>query len=235
MIYVTSDLHGIAPAEFQALLSLAPVTDRDTLYVLGDVIDRGDYGVELLTLLSGMENVQLLAGNHEAMLLSCAFLFEEVTEDSLSRLDAGRLALLSNWLANGAEPTLKGLRELRNRDPELLEGILEDLRDAPLYDVVEANGKTFLLTHAGLGHFAPDKRLSEYTADEFLWTRPTLSDRYFAKTRTVFGHTPVSFFGQGASDRALHTETWSCIDTGSGHGGKPMLLRLEDMKEFYLP
>jgi hypothetical protein len=32
----------------------------------------------------------------------------------------------------------------------------------------------------------------------------------------------------------LQTDTWINIDTGAGSGMAPMLLRLDDMQEFYL-
>jgi serine/threonine protein phosphatase 1 len=233
MIYVSSDLHGVSPQDFKTLLSTAGFTDQDTLYILGDVIDRGDHGIDLLLMFSEMPNAQLILGNHESMLLGCDFLLDDVTEDSLNRLTGEKLSLLSNWLANGAAPTLAGLKALRSRDPELVWGIMDYLKDAPLYEIVSAGGKNFVLTHSGLGNFCADKRLSQYTADELLWTRPALTDRYFNRAMVVFGHTPTASFGTPKS-RALSTDTWICIDTGSGHGGQPMLLRLDDLSEFYL-
>ena len=54
--------------------------DDDFLYILGDVIDRnGDGGVAMLRWIIARPNVQLLMGNHEAMMLDCDF----EDEDSL--------------------------------------------------------------------------------------------------------------------------------------------------------
>ena len=233
MIYVTSDLHGCHPDEFQALLDRAGFSDDDFLFILGDVIDRGQYGAELLLWLTQQPNMQLLLGNHEALLLACSFLFEEVTEDSLADLNAQKLALLENWMENGGSPTLAGLRKILRRDPELIQGMLEDLQDAPLYEILDVNGRTYILTHAGLGNFRPDKPLEDYSPEELLMARPTLDARYFSRATVIFGHTPTSFFGETYRGKALHTPTWICIDTGAACGGKPMLLRLEDGKEFY--
>ena len=41
MIYVTSDLHG-SFKEFKELLKLINFNDDNYMYILGDVIDRGD-------------------------------------------------------------------------------------------------------------------------------------------------------------------------------------------------
>ena len=52
MIYVTSDLHGYPLDGFLQLLDKAGFGERDFLFVLGDVIDRGEHGVELLRWIS---------------------------------------------------------------------------------------------------------------------------------------------------------------------------------------
>ena len=49
MIYAASDLHGCSVESFQALLDSAGFSEEDFLYILGDVIDRGEYGAELLS------------------------------------------------------------------------------------------------------------------------------------------------------------------------------------------
>jgi len=88
MIYATSDLHGYPLPEFQRLLDKARFSDGDFLFVLGDVVDRnGDGGIAMLEWMMLQPNVQLVLGNHEAMLLSCGFLFQEITDDLVSRLD----------------------------------------------------------------------------------------------------------------------------------------------------
>ena len=132
MIYVTSDLHGCSVRQFKALLDSASFTDEDFLFILGDVIDRGEYGAELLLWLTEQTNMQLILGNHEALLLACDFLFEEITEESLSRLKEEQLLLLQNWMENGGSATMNGLWKLNKQDPELVAGIIEYLQDCPL-------------------------------------------------------------------------------------------------------
>lgn len=177
--------------------------------------------------------MQLLLGNHEAMLLACDFLFEEVTEESLDRLNNEQINLLGSWICNGGAPTLTGLKRILKRDAELLFGILDYLRDAPLYECIKVNGKRFVLVHAGLDNFHPARRLSDYTPDEFLWVRPTLQTTYFDDATVIFGHTPTEFFGDQFQGRAVKTPSWICIDTGAAKGNSPMLLRLDDLMEIY--
>lgn len=234
MVYITSDLHGCPLSEFRALLKSAGFSDDDYLFVLGDVIDRGEYGSELLRWMAEQPNIQLILGNHEAMLLSVSdWLFDEVSDESLDRLDVQKLELLNNWYANGAAPTIKGLRKLLKEEPDILEGILDYLQDAPLYDVVEVAGEKYILVHSGLENFRKDRLLDDYIPDELLWARPTLDTRYFDNATVIFGHTPTEYFGEQYCGKIVKTDTWICIDTGAATGNKPVLLRLDDLKAFY--
>lgn len=233
MIYVTSDLHGCHPNVFRQLLDRADFGEDDFLFVLGDVIDRGEYGAELLLWLTEQPNIQLILGNHEAMLLACGFLFEEVTDESLNRLAGEQIGLAANWVMNGGDPTMKGFRRLFRQDPELVAGILDYLRDAPLYEALEVNGRDFVLVHAGLGNFHPSRPLSDYPPEELLWTRPAPDTRYYEDATVILGHTPTEYYGSQYRGRSLHTDTWIDIDTGAAMGHTPMLLRLDDGAEFY--
>ena len=233
MIYVTSDLHGCPLDEFQQLLNRASFTDDDFLFILGDVIDRGKNGAELLLWLTEQPNMQLILGNHEALLLACSFLFEEVTEESLEKLTTVQITLLENYINNGGTPTLIGMKKLLNQNSELVDGILDYLRDAPLYECIEVNNKNYILVHAGFDNFHPNKKLSDYAADELLCARPHLTTHYFNDTTVVFGHTPTEYYGQEYKGKALKTSTWICIDTGASNGCLPMILRLDDLAEFY--
>ena len=234
MIYVTSDLHGYPLPDFLRLLEKARFSDADDLIVLGDVIDRnGDGGIEMLRWMVQQVNVRMILGNHEAMLLSCRFLFDSITDESLAKFDQEKMGLLSTWMMNGAEPTLKSLRELFREDEDTAWEIIGYLKEAPLYEVVDASKKRYLLVHSGLGNFSKTKRLSAYTPDELLWTRPDIHDQYFQKTVTVLGHTPTEYYGTEYKGRILRTDTWINIDTGAANGNAPMLLRLEDEQPFY--
>ena len=95
MIYVASDLHGYSIDSFLRLLKKASFGDSDELYVLGDVNDRnGDGGIAMLRWMMNRPNVEFLLGNHEAMMLSCSFLFEEITDENVDKLTSEQLQLL---------------------------------------------------------------------------------------------------------------------------------------------
>ena len=64
MDYCISDIHGYYGL-FCRLLDKIRVGDKDKLYVLGDIIDKGPDSIRLAKLLFSMPNVYCIAGNHE--------------------------------------------------------------------------------------------------------------------------------------------------------------------------
>ncbi|MBO6060594.1 MAG: metallophosphoesterase [Clostridia bacterium] len=234
MTYAISDLHGYPVDKFKALLDKANFSDSDMLYILGDVIDRsGDGGVSLLRYIMAQPNFEFILGNHEDMLLSCSFLFDEVTDESIDALIAENVDAYYDYLYNGGGVTLESLRKLEKDQPGAVGDMLDYLRDAPHIGAVTVGGRDFLLVHSGLGGFSPDKKLKDYTAADLLWTRPELDTEYFDDITTVFGHTPTLYYGDEYAGRVIKTRTWINIDVGCSQGYPPALLRLNDLEVFY--
>lgn len=236
MVYLTSDLHGLPLSKLKQLLDSVNFNDNDWLYILGDVVDRqNDGGIEILKWLLEQPNAQLILGNHEAMLLSCDFVFEEITNESIDNFTQEKMELLMNYTQNGGDVTLKALRILMQTEPDTVADILDYLREAPLYETVSVgDNKDFLLVHSGLDNFDKNKKLDNYTADEMLWTRPNINQEYFDNIMTVFGHTPTVYYGSEHKGKILRTKTWIDIDVGVSDGNSPVLLRLDDLREFSL-
>lgn len=232
MTYVISDLHGYRIKKLKELLEKANFSENDRLYILGDVIDRnGDGGIGVLQWLIKQPNAELIMGNHEAMLLACDFIFENVTDAFLEDFGEKKNRLLINYLFNGGGVTLRNLAKL---DVEARYKIVDYLRSCPLYKEVNVNGEKYILVHAGLDNFSPDKKISDYSANELLWTEPELNDEYYDYIHTVFGHTPTHLFGEQYNGKIVKTRTWTCIDCGATSGNEPVLFRLDDKKEFKL-
>lgn len=207
------------------------LTARDTLYVLGDVIDRGPDGIRILQDMNTRPNVFPLLGNHEFTAAVCLpWLMEEVTEQSLADLDETQLAALSEWLTNGGGPTLRALKQLGREERE---DILDYIQEMELYAEVEAGGRSFVLTHSAPEHFKPDKPLDSYELQDFLFGRPEPEAVYFPNKILVFGHTPTRILG--GEDKIFRRETWVDIDCGCVFpGGRLGCLCLDTMEEFYV-
>lgn len=230
MIYVISDLHGYPLDKFTGLLNKAGFGRNDFLYILGDVVDRnGDGGVEMLDWLMYQTNVQLIMGNHEASLLACSFLFDEITEDVVESLNAEMVDIMTRYEMDGGDVTLRAMHALSKDNQQ---DILDYLRDCPKYETVSVGGRDYILVHSGLENFSSDKRIEDYADDELLWASPDMETVYYKNIMTVFGHKPTFTFGNEYEGKIIYTDTWINIDAGAGYGREPVLLRLDDMQEF---
>lgn len=212
-------------------------SSRDTLYILGDVIDRGPDGIRILQDMNARPNVIPILGNHEFTAAMCLpWLMEEVTDKSLDSLKDDQIAALSEWIANGGGPTL---RDLQRMSREEREEILEYFREMELYAEVDAGGRTFVLVHAGLNHFDPKKPLTAYQLPDFLFGRPAMDGQYYPDKFLIFGHTPVRLLrkqmGEPSSDTIFRRGNQIAIDCGCVfRGGRLGCLCLDTMEEFYV-
>ncbi len=230
MHYVISDLHGYALEAFLRLLEKASFSAEDTLYVLGDVIDRRNGGPKLLRWMMAQPNVKLILGNHEAMMLNCESFIDGTPMDAPCNLSYTKRNAFWLWEGNGGDATMDALSAMR--DKEILY-MLDYVKRAPLYLEVTVGERRFVLTHSGLGNFDADKPLEDYEERELLWERPMPQTRYYEDRTVVFGHTPTLLYSDATPGRPLITDTWINIDVGAGKGLKPLLYRLEDGHEFY--
>lgn len=225
-----SDIHGCFD-KYKAMLREIEFSSRDTLYVLGDVIDRGPDGVKILQDMSSRPNVIPILGNHEFTAAVCLpWLMEEITRQSLAKLDKTQISILNEWLINGGGTTLKSLQQLGREERE---DILDYIREMELYAEVEAGGRSFVLTHAGLGAFSPAKPLDSYELQDFLFVRPKPDSVYYPDKILVFGHTPTRLLW--GKDKIFRNGTMIDIDCGCVFpGGCLGCLCLDTMEEFYV-
>lgn len=190
MIYVVSDIHGEYD-QFITLLEKLNMNEEDKMYVLGDVLDRGPHPIESLVLMMLIPNIIPIAGNHELMALVCLdYLNREVTDESIEELDEKAIARIFDWKKNGGGSTISEFSKL---DEEMRQGILDYLRTFSCYEELNVGGIDYVLVHAGLGNFSPDRKLEDYALEELLWERPDYSKAYFKDKIVVTGHTPTKF------------------------------------------
>ena len=64
MRYIVSDIHGEYEL-FKLLLERIKFSSEDTMFICGDIIDKGPQSVRLAKEISGMHNVNCIIGNHE--------------------------------------------------------------------------------------------------------------------------------------------------------------------------
>ncbi len=186
--YVISDIHGQYDM-FLDVLKKIDLKDEDTLYVLGDVLDRGPHPIKVLLKLMEMPNAICLTGNHEYMAVEClSFLLTEVTDLALDELDVKTLGNLVTWQYNGAKSTIDEFRELSR---EMQEEVIEFIKDFSIYEEVCVNGQDYLMVHAGLGNFEPSKDIEDYSLKDIIWDRAEYEKKYYDDKIVITGHTPT--------------------------------------------
>lgn len=230
MIYAMSDIHGCYD-KYRAMLSEIEFKSTDTLFILGDVIDRGPDGVKILQDMNARSNVFPILGNHEFTAAMCLpWLSQEITSQSLDSLTSGQISALGEWIANGGGPTLRSLQQLSQEERQ---DILEYFQEMELYAEVEAGGRSFVLTHAAPKNFEPEKPLDSYELQDFLFGRPNLETVCCMDKILVFGHTPTRLLG--GQNRIFRSGFMIDIDCGCVfQGGRLGCLCLDTMKEFYV-
>lgn len=227
MTYVLSDIHG-NERRFGSIMKQIGLKPEDTLYVLGDVVDRHPGGIRILRKLMEMPNVKMLLGNHEYMMLRA---LGHPVDDNL---DDGRAA--EHWYRNGGQVTHRSFKWQRR---VVRKEIIEYLRSLPLEYDVEVGGKRYKLVHAAPAEFYDPYDLKYRNPTHFaVWRRLDREELLSTGYTLIFGHTPTAYF---QPDRPM--ELWYGpgrigIDCGSGYPegdgmGRLACLRLEDGKVFY--
>ena len=232
MVYVTGDIHGMYD-KFVELLEMIQLKDEDTLYVLGDVVDRGPHPIRTLLKLMEMPNVVCIVGNHELMALDgLRFLNTEITEESLKSADTEMLGNLLSWQINGCEPTVAEFREL---DAEQRKEVIDFILDFSMYEELTVAGKKYLLVHAGLGDYRPEKKITDYSLKNLVWDRADYDTQYFEDVYVVTGHTPTQFIDGNPNPGYIYrSKNHIAIDCGSSMpGGRLAAICLDTGEEFY--
>ncbi len=218
MQYVMSDLHGRYDL-FLRMLEKIRFGDRDTLYFLGDAADRGPEGVRCIKALMAWPNVLPLLGNHEDML-------RRAIRDHADRRN------FRNWTENnGGDVTWTAYRAL---PPSERREIADWLDALPLYYELRTGGRDFLLAHAGVGGYAPEKDLQACTPDDFLRGRTDYSRVYYADRLLVTGHTPTALIDPRSRGRIWRGNNHIAIDCGAVFLGTLGCLCLDTLEEFYV-
>ncbi len=169
--FVIADIHGCCRTFQELIFSTLKLTKADSLFLLGDYIDRGpdSRGVieTIINLIESGYAVYPLLGNHEQMLLDAA-------------TDIGAY----NWLCEGGQETLRsyGTKCIKEIPVRHL-NFLQSLSVMHLID-------THVFVHAGLD-FNLNNPLIESSVFSKLWSRNycKVSPQTIGGRKIVSGHT----------------------------------------------
>jgi serine/threonine protein phosphatase 1 len=200
------------------LLKTIEFNEGDTLYLLGDIIDRGENSLKCLEISRLIPNIICLMGNHEKMLV-----------DYFIKND-------NEWLKHGGRETIQQVvkKHGKAKAVDYWYQLLQWLQGLPALIEISVSGTLYSLSHAG---FNSSQSLDSQTTNDFLENRenfyycPALKERHW-----VFGHTPTALL-RNSSDCSVWKDPVYAdktnIDCGCVYGGALAALRLDDGKIFY--
>lgn len=234
MQYIIADIHGCY-TEFLELLEKIGFSDDDELFVLGDAMDRGPEPVKVIQDLMSRPNVTYILGNHDDMMLqSLRKLAVDITEASLIDLSDDDFISYYHWLKEGGNTTEEQFRQLSHEERR---DVLDFLECAPAYEMIEDNDKLYILVHAGIRNFDPEKEMDEYNPSDFLWERIDYTKQYFSSDRIflVTGHTPTIMIREDKKPLVYQENGHVALDCGCVFGGNLAAYCIETGEITYVP
>lgn len=256
--YVFSDVHGHYRTLERLLERVSPAAE-DSIWILGDMVDRGPEPVSVMRMCRDLPNSHVLMGNHEDMMLDVF----KYPYDSAVRMQ---------WEINGGATTAYGLADLPEH--ECID-LIDWVDNLPLGAHVTVGDRLYILVHAGLRplNFSSHSRWTDITTDALLryqnredvlwireefWGNPTgFLDGEGKGPIVIAGHSPVPYVEELADvyDRPARNDEGECqimhlgardatggvadrwaIDCGAAGGagwGRIGIVRLDDGAEFY--
>ena len=229
MTYVLSDLHGRYDLYIK-MLEKIKFKREDTLYILGDFVDRGDEGLKIVLDITERENVIALMGNHDFLALSI-----------LSNLDRGfkpgqledMRYLIDMWKMDGGMSTYNEYKKLSPEERKLALMTIDGFRN---YAEVKIGERAFVLCHGGIRDYSENRPLADYTIEDLAFFREDYSKPKFAKCGKylITGHTPTAAIEGATEGKTYKNYDHIAIDCGAVFGYGLGCLCLDTMEEFYV-
>lgn len=213
-----ADVHGCCRTFQRMVQDTLHLGEKDSLYVLGDHIDRGpcsrDVLEYLMHLLAEGYDVHPLRGNHEQLLL-----------DAVHSDDAFEI-----WKGNGGLQTLQQFDVNHPRD--LPAQFLEFIAAMPLMVLFD----DYVLIHGGL-NFRKENPLYETSDDDLLWARDyrVIPSKLAGRT-LISGHTVTPLFEIRDSIGTRHIRLDNgCYDRDHIGYGALVAIDLDSTELFVVP
>ena len=188
--YVATDLHG----QYHLWKAIQHyLKENDSLIFLGDAIDRGPRGWDILTEMLEDKRVLFIKGNHEDMMLK-----------TLKGPVATYKYWLKNWEKNGGHSTIENMKQMPFEQRDKYLDKLE--KKCSCYISCEnSQGKKIFLSHSGwIPTDKEYKSMTDYEIEyECFWNRSHFDKPLPEKYKDYYiihGHTPTPFIDQNLQE-----------------------------------
>ena len=226
MIYAMSDLHGCYD-KFTRMLDKIKFSDNDTLYILGDIVDRGSDGIKILQDIMQRKNIVALRGNHDFLahyiLKAKSYPTDLYDSDSFS-------VKYRSWIYDGGSPTEEAFMEL---DSDARKKILLYMSYMPIFEELTVGENKFHLSHT-----VPAKERMQNPNmllwQEFIIGEPEYEKEYFPDKFIGTGHTPTGFIDPKYKGKIWCKNNHIAIDCGAVFGNPLGCICLDTLEEFYV-
>jgi serine/threonine protein phosphatase 1 len=223
--YIMSDIHGHFD-RYKEFLQYSNLGDNDILYIIGDVLDRGSEAIPLIQDIMQRNNVIMIKGNHEQMLLPILNDLMYQNKETQEQIINDEMAIAQI----GQEDTLRDFCKLGSHEQNQIINFISQL---PIYEELEVNGINYILVHGGLPNFS-DMPLEYYDENELLFgPHDFFINHYGNDTIIIVGHLPTKFIDGATPHDIYHINDTIAIDCGCGFGGKLGVLCLDTSEELY--
>lgn len=201
--YVIADIHGNYDG-FKELIDTVKYSNKDTLIILGDIVDGGYQSKQAIEFAVNLQNITFIIGNHDLWFLNWAKGGPE----------------LPIWTTQGGMNTLYSYDYDRNNVPE---SHIKLLDNAPYY-LIKNND---IFVHGG---FNPKIHIDHNKRDFIIWDRDLIKyaqQHPIAPYNRVFvGHTSTKFYG---SHVPIKANNLIMCDTGGGWMGNLSLIDINTL------
>ena len=226
MIYVSSDIHGCYD-QYLRLIQRLDLKEDDRLYILGDLVDRGDGGIEIIQDVMKRENVVCLRGNHDHYAL--VFLKRFALQDHGAEDDRLKEAF-GLWLGDGGAETFSAFSKLDDNEKR---SVLSFLSSLPFNEMIRVNGQQFFLSHT-VCEKAKLLDIEKCDRRDFLIGEPEYDKCYFEDMTIVTGHTPTGFIDPAYTGRIWKGNNHIAVDCGAVFGNPLGCICLDSTEEIYI-
>ncbi len=233
MIYVMGNIRG-DKAKYDEMMGKISLDFEDAVFVLGDIIGKGDDSIAILQDMMCNSGVYPVLGQQEYYAKRIFPLIKDChnLDEAKAALEGENAELFDEWLAMGIE---KAVMDFLSLDDEDKEGIIDFLDEFQTYEKLDVNGKTFVLVHAGIKGYEEGKDLEDYDAAAFVSEAPDYTKALLPKGNIlVTGHTPTVAISKACFGKIFAKSGHVAIDCGCGYpDGRLACVCLDKMKVYY--